>query len=72
MSDTVGENTLVPTRLVLGLAPGFPIIGTEIPTQKERMEVFSNAQVEFSAIIAERKMMATLTRNIPPGADRLL
>lgn len=71
MNDTIGENGLVPTRLVFGVIPRVPIISTELPTQIERMEILPAAQAEMISIVAERKIMTALTRDIPPAADRV-
>ena len=71
MNDTIGENGLVPSRLVFGIIPRFPIISTDLPSQKERMEILVRAQMEMNAIVAERRIMAPLTKDIPPAADRV-
>lgn len=71
MNDTMGENGLVPSRLVFGMIPRFPIINTDLPTQKERMEALKTAQAEMNSIVAERRVVEALTRNIPPAADRV-
>ena len=70
MNDTMGENGLVPSRIVFGIIPRFPILNTELPTQKQRMEIIKSAQAEMNSIVAERRVLAALTRDIPPAADR--
>lgn len=55
MNDGIGEIGLVPTRPVFEIVSRFSMIGTEIPTQKETMEVLVSAQEKFKAIICERK-----------------
>ena len=67
MNDTMGESGLVPSLLVFGTIPRFPIISTDFPSQKERMEALSKAQMEMNSIVAERRVLAALTRNIPPA-----
>ena len=57
MNDTIGENGLVPSRLVFGITPRFPIISSDLPTQKERMDILRSAQMEMNAIIAERRIL---------------
>lgn len=71
MNDTIGEIGLVPTRLVFGVVPQLPIISTNIPTQKGRMEIVAVVQAKKNAIIAESKITTSLTRNIPLAADRV-
>lgn len=53
MNYAIGENRLVATRLVFGVIPCFPIISTNIPTRKERMEIPAAVQAEINATIAE-------------------
>jgi hypothetical protein len=43
MNDTIGEDGLVPSLLVFRIHPRYPVMCTDIPTQKEQMEVFSTA-----------------------------
>lgn len=72
MKDTIGENGLVPSLLVFGIIPHFPIISTEIPSQCERGQILSAVQMEMNAVIAERCVLAALIRNIPPASDRAI
>lgn len=46
VNDTVGQNGLISSRHVFGVLPGFPIIITDLPSQKERIEALSTAQAE--------------------------
>jgi len=71
MNDTIGENGLVPSRLVFGMIPRFPIISYDIPSQKDRMDALATLQKEMNAIIAERRVLTALNRDIPPAADRV-
>lgn len=71
MNDTSVEDVLVPTGLVLGIIPTFPIISTDIPTQTESKGILAAVKAEMNAIIAERNILTALTRNIPPTADRV-
>lgn len=61
-NDKNGDNRSVPSLTVLLIIPRFPIISSNIPTQKERMLVLSEAQMEMNAIVAERIILA-----ISPG-----
>lgn len=71
MKDKIGENDVVPSLLVFGTVPRFPIVSTKIPSQRERMKILSAAQMEMNAINAERRVLSALNRNIPPTADRV-
>lgn len=71
MNDTMNEDGLVPSLLVFGIIPRFPIIATELPTQKERMEVLATARAEMEAIVAKRRIMTALLKAVPPAADRV-
>ena len=67
MNDTMGESGLVPSLLVFGTIPRFPIISSDLPSQKERIEALIKAHMETNSIVAERRFLAALTRNIPPA-----
>ncbi len=70
MNDTIGENGLVPSRLVFGIIPRFPILNSDLPEQKERLEMIKTAQAEMNSIVAERRVLAAVTRDVPPATDR--
>lgn len=69
MNDTINENGLVPSRLVFCIIPRYPILNTELPTHKDRMNAIKRAQAEMNSNVAERCLMTALTRDIPPAAD---
>ena len=71
MNDTNSENGLVPSLLVFGIIPRFPIISTHLPTHRERMKALSEAQLEMNSIISERRIAKILHRNIPQATDRV-
>ena len=70
MNDTSGEKRLVPSFIAFGITLCFPIISTDLPAQEERLKLLISAQMEMNAIVAERRIQAALTRQIPPAADR--
>ena len=72
MNDTEGDNGLVPSLVAFGIVPRFPIISSDIPTQKERMLAPSRAQMEMNAVVAQRRILAALTRSIPAATDLVL
>lgn len=69
MNDTMGENGLVPSYLVFGILPRFPVIESEVPEQRERMEIIAAAQMEMNTIIAERRIAEALRRQAPSGIE---
>ena len=71
MNDTIGERGLVLSFINYGINPRFPIISTELPIHEERRRLLVSAQIEMNAIIAERRIQAALTRQIPPAAHRV-
>lgn len=70
MNDTIGENGLVPSKLVFGITPRFPIISTDLPNQRNRMAALARAQMEMNSIVSERRVQSALTKEIPPAANR--
>lgn len=44
MNDTIGENGLVPSRLVFGIFARFPILNPKLSNQKTRMQIIKTAQ----------------------------
>ena len=69
MIDTNGDNGLVPTLVVFEIIPRFLIISSDIPAQKERMLALSKAQLGRNAVVAERCILAALTKSIPTATD---
>ena len=69
MVDTNGDNGLVPSLVVFGIILRFPIISSDIPAQKEWTLALSKAQMEMNAVVAERRILAALTRSIPTATD---
>lgn len=70
MNDTIGDNRLVPSRLVFGILLRFPIINSELPDRKERLEAIKLVQAEMNSIVAERRVQMVLTKSTPPSADQ--
>lgn len=69
MNGTIIERGLVPSRFVLGIIPRFPILNINLSKQGERMDIIKKSQAEMNNIIAEKRVLAALTRNIQPAAD---
>ena len=71
MNDTIGEDGLVPSLLVLGIVPIFPILNTNLPQQQERMKALITARQEMNSIIAERRVTTALQKSFPSSIDRV-
>lgn len=71
MNETKEENGLVPYKLVFLIVPRFPIQNTILHSQTERMQTIKRAQLEMINIIADRRVLAALTRHIPPLAGKI-
>jgi hypothetical protein len=71
LNDTTGENGLVPSLLVFGIVPRFPILSSNLPEQQERMRVLAAAQAEYNTIVAERRIAEILKSRVPGAADRV-
>lgn len=61
MNVTINERAFVSSRLVLGILLLFPIRNTDLPNQKDEMNVFKKAKAEINSSIAERRVLTTLT-----------
>lgn len=59
----------MPTRLVYGVIPSFPIINADLTTQKTRTEATKIAQAEIKATVAERCIPNALSHDIPLAAN---
>jgi hypothetical protein len=70
INDTNGENGLVPSLLTFGVIPRFPILNTDLPVQRERMDALASAQREMQTIVAERRIQQALLSNVTQSADR--
>ena len=71
VNDTIGINGLVPSLLVFGIIPRFPIIASELPKQEERMKVLAEARAEYEAIVAELRITAAMKHAVPEAASRV-
>lgn len=70
MNEMIRKNGLVPTCLIFEVVPRFPILSTYNPKQKERIDIFESTPAIFNSIMAERKIMTALFRDIPRTADK--
>lgn len=53
MNNASKENCLVPSILGFAMRPRFPIINTDLPTQKHLTNAIKTAQAEINSIVSE-------------------
>lgn len=68
----ISEKTmgLVPTLLVFGIVPPFPLGFSDLPVQRTRMEALHKARREMAKAVATARLRAALSGNFPAAADR--
>lgn len=70
MNDATEQIGLGPSRLAFGIIPGFFSFSSHVSNQKERMEPLETAQCETSPIVADKRVLEDLKRNIPLAAEQ--
>lgn len=60
INDTIGKNDLVPSRIVFGVTPLLPIISSNMPNQKNRMEIVAKGKMEMHVVLAKRGTQTAL------------
>lgn len=53
MSYFIADNVLVPSKLVLGIIPRFPITSHHLHNHREHMNIFAKVPIEINAISTE-------------------
>jgi hypothetical protein len=66
----MGTNGLVPSLLVFGVVPRFPLMSIDLTKQRDRMAALAAAQMEVSAIVSENQITVALAHNVPSSVDR--
>lgn len=69
-NDTAGPNGLVPTLLVFGVMPRFPLNPIDLPDQVERMRAMESARMEMAQVISKTRLDTALRSNVPTAADQ--
>lgn len=60
MEDTIDEDGLAPSRLVLFIVLGLAVISSNCPKQRERVKIIAKAQTEMIALFAKRLVQPAL------------
>lgn len=67
MNDSMGPEGLVPSLLVFGTIPTFPITESNRPEQAERLAAMAKARDEMAKISAELRIQTALRSRLPPS-----
>ncbi|CDF34787.1 unnamed protein product [Chondrus crispus] len=67
-NDTLGPNGYVPSRLVYGVDPAFPVVNAQLPAQRERMAALETAKLEMATITAQLRIQQALKSKLPPAS----
>ena len=69
MNDTLGPEGLVPTYLVYGTFPSFPVRKATNPTHEQRMKALAAARAEMATITSELRVLTALKSKLPPATQ---
>ena len=64
----MGINGLIPSLLVFGVIPRFPILCSKFPDKAERMKILSETFMEMNTVVAKKRITTALRQNIPSSA----
>lgn len=71
MTDTMGQEGLVSSRLVLGILPRLSIIKSNLPSRKRRTGIVKTVKAKVNFVSADRTLIVSLPRNLQSAADRI-
>ena len=66
MNDTVGPDGLVPSLLVFGAVPSYPITNKDFPGQESRMKAIIDVRSEYGKIVSELRIQKPIRSKLPP------
>ena len=72
VNDTMGPEGQVPSLLVFGTLPRFPVVDTSFPNQIERMKALEAARAEMGTITAELRIRTAILSKVPRNANPIL
>jgi Reverse transcriptase (RNA-dependent DNA polymerase) len=72
LNDTAGPEGLVPSLLVFGVLPRFPVSHTQLPDQQTRMAALSAARAEAETITAELRLRLASSKPVPAAATAII
>lgn len=69
MNQTAGTHRLVPSLLVFGVLPRFPVAPSALPSQQERMVAVHTARATLLQHLARTRVLRALRSRVPAAAD---
>lgn len=69
MNQTAGTHGLVPSLLVFGVLPRFPVAPSALPSQRERMMAVHTARATLLQHLARTRVLRALRSRVPAAAD---
>ena len=67
INDTANIDGLVPSLLVFGVVPSFPLSNRILPNQKARLQAMVDARLEMGRIVTEQRISRALRSKLPPA-----
>ena len=67
INDTANMDGLVPSLLVFGVIPSFPITNRTLPNQKARLQAIVDERLEMGEIVTEQRIARALNSKLPPA-----
>ena len=67
INDTANLNGLVPSLLVFGVVPSFPLSNKPLPNQRARLQAIVDARLEMGSIVSEQRITRALRSKLPPA-----
>ena len=65
INDTANIDGLVPSLLVFGVVPYFPLSNRILPNQRSRLQAIVDARLEMGRIVAEQRIYRALKSKLP-------
>lgn len=72
LNDTMEPNGLVPTLLVYGILPCFPVADADFPDQQAFMRALAVARREMETVVAKLRISRSLRSRIPAAANYII
>lgn len=70
MNKTAGPSEISPVLLVFGVHPRLPLLTLNLPEQRERMRAMATAKEEMIKVMAEKRLLTSLTCNVLSAANK--
>ena len=67
INDTANIDGIVPSYLVFGATPSYPITDKPLPGQTDRMKAIVDARLKMGTIVAEQRVTRALKSKLRPA-----